>query len=106
MKALGRPTRENVATSRDEQPTLLQSLELTNGTFFNNVLEEGANIWRENYEETEGLLEELYLRARGRLPNKKERSAVIKSFGDTLDEVNIQDLFWATLLLPEFQFIY
>lgn len=35
MKALGRPSRENVTTSRDDQATLLQALELMNGEFFN-----------------------------------------------------------------------
>ena len=43
MKALGRPSRENVSTSRDDQATLLQALELTNGEYFNNVLAEGAS---------------------------------------------------------------
>ena len=47
MKALGRPSRENVATSRSDEPTLLQALELTNGAYFNQVLEEGASLWLE-----------------------------------------------------------
>ena len=33
LKALGRPSRENVTTSRDDRATLLQALELTNGEF-------------------------------------------------------------------------
>src|SRR5690606_35620258 len=45
LKVLGRPSRENVITDRDSQATLLEALELTNGDYFNEVLEEGANLW-------------------------------------------------------------
>jgi hypothetical protein len=31
---------------------------------------------------------------------------MLAALGDTPDKESLQDLFWATLLLPEFQFIY
>ncbi|HLT50709.1 MAG TPA: DUF1549 domain-containing protein, partial [Arenibacter sp.] len=49
MKALGRPSRENVITTRDSQATLLEALELTNGDYFNAVLKEGADVWLAKY---------------------------------------------------------
>ncbi|MFY0653940.1 MAG: DUF1549 domain-containing protein [Cyclobacteriaceae bacterium] len=107
MKALGRPTRENVATSRDEQATLLQALELTNGAYFNNILGEGASTWLEQFDKDgEKIVDTLYLRILGREPTKKEKGIMLSALGDTPDKEGVQDLFWATLLSPEFQFIY
>ncbi len=107
LKALGRPTRENVATSRDDQATLLQALELTNGQFFNGILQEGASEWKEKYKnDTETLARQLYLKSLGRLPSNKEEEVITATLGNNPQSEEIQDLFWTTLLLPEFQFIH
>ncbi len=106
MKALGRPSRENVTTSRDEQATLLQALELTNGEFFNNVLKEGAKIWLVKYNKDSGkIVNELYLHAMGRQPTDQELKIMVSALGNDPSIANVQDLFWSTLILPEFQFI-
>ncbi|MEQ9377974.1 MAG: DUF1553 domain-containing protein [Imperialibacter sp.] len=107
LKALGRPSRENVATSRDDQATLLQSLELTNGAYFNQVLEEGASSWLQQYgSDGASIVDALYLKCLGRKPSNKEKDIMLTALGDTPDKEGLQDVFWATLLLPEFQFIY
>ncbi|WP_425234369.1 DUF1549 domain-containing protein [Ulvibacterium sp.] len=107
MKALGRPSRENVATSRDDQATLLQALELTNGAYFNKVLEEGASSWLAEHDtNTENMVTSLYLKSLGRKPTKEEKGIMVATLGNSPDKEAVQDLFWATLLLPEFQFIY
>lgn len=106
MKALGRPSRENVATSRDDQPTLLQALELTNGDFFNNVLAEGATKWLIEYTDSEKIADTLYLKSLGRAPTKQEKKVMLDALGVEPNVADVQDLFWATLLSPEFQFIY
>ena len=106
MKAMGRPSRENVTTSRDEQATLLQALELTNGEFFNNVLEEGAGIWLERYgHDSEKIVEELYQKSLGREASDQEKKIMISVLGDEPKKEDLQDLFWSTLISPEFQFI-
>lgn len=106
LKALGRPTRENVATTREEQASLLQALELTNGEFFNNLLEAGAKKWLSEYHsDPKVIADSLYLKCLGRLPSDTEQKVILSALGDTPDEAAVQDLFWATLLLPEFQFI-
>ncbi|MBT9188276.1 DUF1549 domain-containing protein [Zobellia russellii] len=106
MKALGRPSRENVTTSRDEQATLLQALELTNGEFFNNVLGEGAKIWLEKYnKDSSKIVNELYLHAMGRKPTDQEFGIMVSALGNDPSKEKLQDLFWSTLILPEFQFI-
>lgn len=107
MKAMGRPSRENVATTRDDQATLLQALELTNGAYFNSVLEEGASQWIDKYgNENEEIVETLYTRSFGRKPTTQERKVMLSALGDVPQKEALQDLFWSTLILPEFQFIY
>ena len=107
LKALGRPSRENIATSRDDEATLLQALELTNGNYFNNVLKEGALNWLDVYgQDSEKIVDTLYLKALGRKPSKKEKNIMLAVLGEEPVIESVQDLFWVTLLLPEFQFIY
>lgn len=106
MKALGRPSRENVTTSRDEQATLLQALELTNGKFFNGVLEDGATLWMERYgNNSQKIVEQLYQKLLGRKPSEKEQEILLSVLGDKPQVEDVQDVFWSTLILPEFQFI-
>ena len=106
MMALGRPTRENVTTSRDEQATLLQALELTNGEFFNEVLEDGATIWLDRYNyDSKKIVENLYQKSLGRKPSDPEGQVLLGVLGEQPTKENVQDVFWSTLILPEFQFI-
>lgn len=107
LKALGRPTRENVATFRDEQATLLQALELTNGTYFNTVLEEGASLWLEQYpNNSEQMMTTLYQNLLGRKPSAAEKKAALTAMGERPTQEGLEDLFWSVLIQPEFQFIY
>ncbi len=107
MKALGRPSRENVTTSRDDQATLLQALELTNGEYFNKVLAEGAGAWLAEFNgNVEEIADNLYLTTLGREPTNREKKIIMNVLGETPNQESVQDFFWATLLLPEFQFIY
>lgn len=106
MKTLGRPSREIVTTSREAQATLLQALELTNGEFFNNILERGATIWLEKYEnDSQEIVEQLYQKTLGRSPSQDEKNIMINILGSTPQKEQLQDLFWSIFILPEFQFI-
>ncbi len=106
QKALGRPSRENVATSRDDQATLLQALELTNGEFFNTIMQEGAETMLASYgNNSEQLVNQLYLKSFGRMPNTQEQSLMTDVVGTEPGVEEVQDLLWAVVLLPEFQFI-
>lgn len=106
LKALGRPSRENVTTKRDDQATLLQALELTNGEYFNGVLAQGADIWLDTYSDKGQLVAMLYQKSLGRDPSRKEREIALSTLNGASAEEGLQDLFWSTVLLPEFQFIY
>lgn len=106
LTALGRPNRETVATGRDSQANLLQALELTNGEKFNNTLKMGAAHWKTNYKESDLIIKTIYQKALGRAPMDKELKIAKQLLGETPKTEGIQDLFWAVMLLPEFQIIY
>ncbi|MFN8349101.1 MAG: DUF1553 domain-containing protein, partial [Spirosomataceae bacterium] len=104
--ALGRPNRETVNTSRNSQANLLQALELTNGSKFNETLKDGAELWLTQYPSTDLLVKELYKKSLGREPLPKEIAAAQKMIGPKPTAEGIQDLVWAMTLHPEFQLIY
>jgi len=106
LTALGRPNRETVSTGRESQASLLQALELTNGEKFNRVLTRGAAQWKSNFPQSEVMIKELFRKALGREPDKKELEASVKMIGNNPDVDAIADLCWSVLLLPEFQILY
>ena len=105
LTALGRPNRETVSTSRTSQANLLQALELTNGSKFNDALKKGAQIWKAKYPSSDLIVKELYRNALGREPQPKELAVAEKIVGKTPSIEGIQDLVWAISLHPEFQLI-
>jgi hypothetical protein len=106
LTALGRPNRETVSTSRESQANLLQALELTNGERFNSMLRKGAENWKFNYKSGDMIIKEVYKQALGREVKANEFKVAKKIVGDKPETDSIQDLFWAVMLLPEFQIIY
>ena len=106
MKSLGRPTRENVATQRDVEATLLQALTLTNSEFFTEKLEKGARLWFERLGNNPNqLIEELYIHLLGRKPSKRENRILLKEYHKNPNVEQIEDIIWSLVTLPEFQFI-
>ncbi len=104
--ALGRPNRETVSTSRTSQANLLQALELTNGTTFNEALKRGAERWKTQYPTSDSLVKALYRKSLGRDPMPKEMLVAQKIMGKQPSVEGIEDLVWAIALHPEFQLIY
>lgn len=107
LKALGRPTRENVSTRRSDEATLLQALTLTNGDFFNQALAEGAEALLKQFpNQSEALVQTVYQRTLGRASSRDEMQKAMGFLGDDPTTEQVQDLLWAVVLLPEFQIIY
>ncbi len=106
LTALGRPNRETVSTSRISQANLLQALELTNGTRFNNTLKRGAGKWKEKFPDTKLLINEIYRKAFGRLPFADEQDIAMKTLGNQPTITAVLDFIWAIALHPEFQLIF
>jgi len=107
MKALGRPTRENVTTYRPDESTLLQTLTLTNDAAFHEVLVEGGKRWYQKYpDKPQTLVQTLYQTALGRSPSSAEQETAIETLGNSYTAENVSDLLWSVVLLPEFQIIF
>ncbi len=112
--ALGRPNREQVCTVRDEESTVLQALELVNGSVLAERLHEGAksvlasSLGQEK--QPRKVVSALYLRALGRLPNAAEEKLAEPLVGSarqapTGREAGLEDFLWTLVMSPEFQFI-
>jgi len=103
--ALGRPNRDQVVTSRDNLPTLLQALELTNGATLDNTLKTASVRWLRNEPHPLSMVRLIYQTALGRLPNDSEREIALNLLGETPTPESTADLLWIIVMLPEFQLI-
>jgi len=106
LTSLGRPNREIVSTSRDSQASLLQALELTNGTKLNSALEKGGARWVLNYSDPNELTLKLFTQALLRAPTPEELAVANRLYSGKTEATKTQDLLWSIFLLPEFQMIY
>jgi hypothetical protein len=112
--ALGRPTREQVCTERNQESTVLQALELVNGSVLATRLEQGAKSILQTKlgqeKDPKRVVETIYRRALGRPPTTEEDAllqALIGSIQDSHEQrqKNWEDLLWVLVMNPEFQFI-
>jgi hypothetical protein len=107
MRSLGRPNREQVVTTRPEELSTLQALDLTNGRVMAETLDRGAaNLRRQSGEaEPERIIERLYLAALSRRPTAVEVATAREIVGTPVTGDGLADLLWAVFMLPEFQLI-
>jgi len=107
MRSLGRPNREQVVTTRPEQLSTLQALDLANGQILAGVLSRGAqNLLKSDPKATTDVLaERIFVRALGRKPTTDELAAAHGLVGDKPTVDGVADLLWAVVMLPEFQLV-
>jgi hypothetical protein len=100
MRSLGRPNREQVVTTRPEELSTLQALDLTNGRDLAEIMDRGAANLRKRHPNwpAERWVEWLYASALSRKPTAAEI--------ETAREMDLPDLLWAVLMLPEFQLVH
>jgi hypothetical protein len=97
MRSLGRPNREQVVTTRPEDLSTLQALDLTNGKELAATLERGASNLRRAHQPDEKLIESIYVWTLCRRPTAAEL--------EIARDMDLPDLLWAVLMLPEFQLV-
>ncbi|MGB0325894.1 MAG: DUF1549 domain-containing protein [Akkermansiaceae bacterium] len=102
MRALGRPNREQVVTTRPAELTTLQALELNNGDEFTSYLNRGAARLAAG---DDLIVERLYLQALSRRPDPGELAVAKEIIGEKFTTERAADLLWTILMLPDFQFI-
>ncbi len=107
MRSLGRPNREQVVTTRPDQVTTLQALDLSNGQVLTDTLSRGAaNLFKANPKATpEQLVESIYLRALCRKPTPEELATARDVLGSPVTVDGLADLLWVVFMLPEFQLV-
>lgn len=107
MRSLGRPNREQVVTTRPDQLTTLQALDLSNGQVLTDTLSRGAtNLLKATPKATaDERIDDLFRRALCRPPTAEERTAARDLLGDKPTAESLADLLWAIVMLPEFQLI-
>ncbi len=108
MRALGRPIREQVVSTRPDKLTTLESLALSNGAVFSELLKQGAKNARGRFADSDpqALIDWLYLAALARQPTPDELSIAREIAGSPTTDEHVEDLLWSVLMLPQFQLIY
>ncbi len=96
-----------MVTTRPDQLTTLQALDLSNGQILADLLARGAASWikAQPMATPEQLVEDVYLRALCRRPTSEELAAAREFTGRPPTPDGVADLLWAVLMLPEFQLI-
>ncbi|MCG6157784.1 DUF1549 domain-containing protein [Rubinisphaera margarita] len=106
MTALGRPNRDQIVTSRPQELTTLEAINLANGEQLMQALEQGARDLQSRYEgEPERLIEHVYQFALSRNPTAAERELLLNATGPEPTVESIQDLLWIVCLSPEFVYV-
>ncbi len=109
LTTFGRASRTTVCSCEVKmEPSLSQALHLMNGDAVHQNIQKGkvvASLVKEGKKDKE-IVEELYLRCFGRLPNAKEWTAVNTALAESADNRSavLEDVFWALLNSKEFYF--
>jgi hypothetical protein len=94
-------------TTRPEQLSTLQALDLANGQILTTTLDRGAaNILKANPKATpDELVDWVFMRALSRKPSPGELTAAKSLLGNKPSTESVADLLWAVVMLPEFQLV-
>jgi hypothetical protein len=112
MRSLGRPNRDQVVTVRPTELTQLEAMDLSNGQTLADWLKQGASQWHAAVQQGEAdgkdgkkVIEQLYWQALCRSPSKAEWIAMEELVGNEIEAIELEDILWAIVMLPEFQYI-
>lgn len=106
MRSLGRPNRDQIVTSRPNELSTLEALDLSAGKrLFELVTLGSKNIAQQKGRPPETLPDWLFTYALSRAPQSGEREAALELLGTHPSAENIADLLWTVCMLPEFQLI-
>lgn len=107
MRTLGRPNRDQIVTSRPQDLSTLEALDLSAGKRLSELLAKGAqSLVKRSWSDSTGLINWLFEYALCREPSGAELEAAREMIGKgPPSQQSIEDLLWAVLALPEFQLI-
>lgn len=106
MRSLGRPNREQIVTSRPNDLTTLEAMDLNNGAILAAQLEKGAQRLLESHgADPQTMVDSLYWQALSRAPSVEEKQIALEVLGARPTADTMQDFLWTLFMLPEFQLI-
>ncbi len=106
MRSLGRPNREQIVSSRPNDLTTLEAMDLNNGNILASMLERGSDAVIKRFgTDPSALVDGLYVQALSRLPSAEEKQISLEVLGATTTPASVQDFLWSLFMLPEFQLI-
>lgn len=108
MRTLGRPNRDQIVTSRPQDLSTLEALDLAAGQRLSQMLSTGAGkISLRKWSSDSSLVDWLFHAALAREPSPPEKEASIELLTQSGNQrqAAIEDLLWAMFALPEFQLI-
>jgi hypothetical protein len=106
MRSLGRPNREQIVSSRPNDLTTLEAMDLNNANILSQLLEQVAKgMLARHANHPSPMIDELYLQALSRLPTGEEKRLIMETLTEKPDVAAVQDFLWSVIALPEFQLI-
>ncbi len=103
MRALGRPNRDQIVSTRPNDLTTLEAIDLANGSILADAIRQGAKRLLETAKGD--FITPLYRHALSRDPLPAELATAKEILGATPTQPSLEDLLWAVCMLPEFQLV-
>lgn len=106
QRTLGRPNRDQIVTTRPNDLSTLEAIDLNNGQTLADLLAKGAErLVKEQGGSPDKLVQWIYRSALARPPSANELAVAKEAIGDKPSAQTIQDLLWAVVMMPEFQLV-
>ena len=106
MRSLGRPNRDQIVSSRPNDLTTLEAIDLSNNESVAKALAKGGQRLADHeWSTTDDLINHLFASTLTRYPTDSENSAVRSVIDDDVTPEQIEDLLWALCMTPEFLLI-
>lgn len=106
MRSLGRPNRDQIVSSRPNDLTTLEAIDLSNNASVAQALTLGGQrLADRDWQSPDDLINHLFASTLTRPPGQSERTAVRQILTDKVTSEQIEDLLWALCMTPEFLLI-
>lgn len=106
MRSLGRPNRDQIVSSRPNELTTLEAIDLSNNESVAKALAKGGRqLADHDWSTRDDLIKHIFASTLTRYPDDPEYSVVKSFFGDATTPEQIEDLLWALCMTPEFLLI-
>jgi hypothetical protein len=103
MRTLGRPNRDQIVSTRPNELTTLEAIDLANGSTLADTIAKGAKRLVES--PPADPVAALYRRALSRDPSAAEKAVAKELLGPKTTAQGLEDLLWVICMLPEFQVV-